>query len=565
MALLYPVKDPQDGQPDSTRLNAEALKHPFWTLNERQLCDIELLLNGGLAPLSTFMNRKDYEAVLDTMRLADGSFYPMPVSLDVSRRFIERLSPGDKITLRNHENFAIAIMTLTDIWEPDFAREAQDVFKTQDRSHPGVNYLFSQSNPVYISGTLQKVSDVHYVDYQLYRHTPDELKAEFKRRNWDKVVAFQTRNPMHLAHITLTRKALDEINGAGLLLHPVVSTAKPGDVDYHTRMRCYEHALEHYPPNSTILSLLPLAMRMGGPREALWHGMIRKNYGCTHMIIGRDHAGPGKSADGKPFYDEFEAQQTLLEHATKVGITPVAFDHVVYQPQKKEYLFMKDVKPGETTLSISGTELRAMLDHNDPIPEWFTPPQIAEELRRAIPPLKQRGFTVFFTGLSGSGKSTLAKNLVVKLREAGRYNITLLDGDVVRTHLSSELTFSKEHRSLNVQRIGYVASEITKNRGVAICAPIAPYEHDRLTNRNLISQYGGYVEVYLSTPLEICEQRDTKGLYLRARENLEHHFTGINDPYETPVNPEVIIDTTDLGIDEAVEQIYAKIEALGYI
>ena len=568
MALLYPVKNLQDKQSDggtASQLSAKALHYPFWTLSKRQLCDIELLLNSGFAPLSGFMNQADYESVLDTMRLSDGSLYPIPVTLDISREFINPLSPGDKITLRDQENFAIAIMTLTEIWEPDFAREAQAVFKTQDRSHPGVNYLFSKSNAVYVSGTLQKISDIDHIDYRQYRHTPDQMKAEFKDKNWDTVVAFQTRNPMHLAHIALTRKALDNIKGAKLLLHPVVGMTNPGDIDYYTRVRCYQYALDHYLPNTTMLSLLPLAMRMGGPREALWHGIIRKNYGCTHIIIGRDHAGPRKSDTGQPFYGEFEAQQALLEHAPEIGITPVAFDHLVYQPQKKEYLFMGDVQPGEKTLSISGTELRAMLDRNDPIPEWFTLPEIAKELRQTRPPLKQRGFTVFFTGLSGSGKSTLAKALLVKLRETRHHSITLLDGDIVRTHLSSELTFSKNHRSINVRRIGYVASEVTKNHGIAICAPIAPYEQDRQANRDLISQHGGYIEVYISTPLSVCEKRDTKGLYLRARENLTQHFTGINDPYEIPTNPEIVIDTTDLGIHEAVNQIYAKIESLGYV
>ncbi len=573
MALLYPVDDPRSGESPAgrspseakrTELTKEAINYPFWTLSERQICDIELLLNGGLAPLAGFMNRADYESVLETMRLADGNLYPIPVTLDISREFIAPLSPGDKITLRNREGFAIAILTLSEIWEPDPAREAQLVYATQNRSHPAVNYLFTTSHSVYVSGELQKIFGIYHVDYREYRHTPTELRAEFKRKNWEKVVAFQTRNPMHLAHIALTEKAMQE-HDANLLLHPAVGMTKPGDVDYYTRARCYQHVLGHYPKGSVMLSLLPLAMRMGGPREALWHGIIRKNYGCTHIIVGRDHAGPGKDNTGKPFYGEFEAQHALIKHAPEIGIEAAAFDHMVYHPQKKKYIFMSEVQTREKTLSISGTELRALLDRGSPIPEWFTLPRIAEELRRTHPPLKEHGFTVFFTGLSGAGKSTLAQALRVKLCERCRPDITLLDGDVVRSHLSSELTFSHEHRSLNVRRIGYVASEVTKNRGIAICAPIAPYEEDRKTNRELISRYGGYIEVYVSTPLEVCEKRDTKGLYLRARENLTHHFTGIDDAYEIPTSPEVVIDTSHAGIEESVDKIYAKIKALGYI
>ncbi len=573
MTLLRPVDDPDNqhktsvlplAEDERKRLTQEAAGYPFWTLSERQICDVELLLNGGFAPLTSFMSRTDYESVLETMRLANGALFPIPVTLDVSREFITPRTADDKITLRDKEGFAIAVLALEDIWEPDFAREAQLVYATQNRAHPGVAYLYESSHPIYVAGRLQPISGIRHVDYREYRHTPERLQAEFKRNDWERIVAFQTRNPMHLAHVALTEKAMHE-HDARLLLHPVAGVTKPGDVDYHTRMRCYRHVLERYPPDSVMLSLLPLAMRMGGPREALWHGLIRKNYGCTHLIVGRDHAGPGKDETGKPFYGEFEARDALVEHAPEIGIEPVAFDQMVYKPQEKKYAFMSEIQPGEKTLSLSGTELRAILDRGDPIPEWFTLPQVSEELHKQRPPLKERGFTVFFTGLSGAGKSTLAHALIAKLRENGRARITLLDGDVVRQHLSNELGFSHEHRSINVRRIGYVASEITKNDGVAVCAPIAPYEEDRKANRELISLYGGYVEVYVSTPLETCEKRDTKGLYLRARENLTHNFTGVDDRYEAPVNPEVVVDTTNAEVDESVDNIYAKIQALGYV
>ena len=572
MALLHPAGDSPDqstaafpsSADERAELTREALSFPFWTLTDRQLNDIELLLDGAFAPLSGFMNRADYESVLETMRLADGSLCPIPITLDISKEFITPLSAGDKITLRDQQSFAIAVMTIAEIWQPDQMREAQLVYATQDMAHPGVRHLLSDTYRIYVSGSLQPISNIRHIDYHQYRHTPAQLKNEFKQRKWKKITAFQTRNPMHLAHITLTQQAMRE-HDTRLLLHPAVGMTKPGDVDYYTRVRCYQHVLGHYPENSVMLSLLPLAMRMAGPREALWHAIIRKNYGCTHLIVGRDHAGPGKDGSGNPFYGEFEAQTMLLEHTREIGIEAIACDHMVYQPEKKKYVFLSDLQLGEKTLSISGTELRSLLDHGEPVPEWFTLPQIAEELQETLPPRKKRGFTVFFTGLSGSGKSTLAQALRVRLCESRHANITLLDGDVVRSRLSSELTFSKEHRSLNVLRIGYVASEITKNHGITICAPIAPYEEDRRINRELISRYGGYIEVYVSTPVEVCEKRDTKGLYLQARENLNKHFTGINDPYEAPSNPEVTIDTTNTGIEDAVNQIYAKIESLGYL
>ena len=574
MALLHPVDDLREqGNPplaeplsedQRKELTREAALYPFWTLNDHQVCDIELLLNGGFAPLRSFMNRADYEAVLETMRLADGNLYPIPITLDVSPSFIAPLSAGDKITLRNEEGFAIAILTLSDVWEPDLTREMELVYATRDPAHPAIAHLSGVSNSVYVSGQLQGISLPQHFDYLDYRHTPRQLHAEFKQRNWSRVIALQTRNPIHHAHITLTRQAMRD-HDAKLLLHPVSGITKPGDVDYHTRMRCYKHALGHYTQGSVMLSLLPLAMRMGGPREALWHGIIRKNYGCTHIIVGRDHAGPGRDSRGKPFYTEFEAQQALLKYAPEIGIEAVAFDNVVYLPGKKKYVPVSKVPPGEKTLSISGTELREMLARGDTIPEWFTPPRIAGELQKTYPPLNERGFTVFFTGLSGAGKSTLAKALRTKLCEYSHPRVTLLDGDVVRTHLSSELGFSRHHRSLNVRRIGYVANEITKNGGIAICAPIAPYENDRKANRELISRLGGYIEVYVSTPIEVCEKRDTKGLYLRARENLTHDFTGIDDPYETPINPEVTVDTTHLSPNEGVERICAKIKSLGYL
>jgi sulfate adenylyltransferase len=352
---------------------------------------------------------------------------------------------------------------------------------------------------------------------------------------------------------------------ANLLLHPVVGMTKPGDVNHYTRLRCYQSVLKHFDKGKALLSLLPLAMRMAGPREAVWHALIRKNYGCTDLIVGRDHAGPGVDEKGKPFYAPYDAQDLLIKYQNEIGIEMIKFKFMIFLPKEKIYKPIDEVKDGQDYKTISGTELREMLDKGEEIPGWFTYPEVAKELKSSNPPLKKRGFTIFFTGLSGSGKSTLANGLMIKLLEDGNRPVTLLDGDIVRTHLSSELGFSKEHRSINVQRIGYVASEVTKNNGIAICAPIAPYEKDRLINRNLISTYGGYIEIFVNTSLKKCEERDSKGLYKLARKGIIKEFTGISDPYEIPKNAEIVIDSGEKTPEDLVEELYVRIQELGYI
>ena len=381
---------------------------------------------------------------------------------------------------------------------------------------------------------------------------------------WKTIVAFQTRNPMHRAHKELAVRAAREIGG-NILIHPVVGMTKPGDVDHYTRVRCYKKIMEKLPEDTGIMSLLPLAMRMGGPREAVWHTIIRKNFGCSHLIIGRDHAGPGNGSNGIPYYGPYDAQELVKKHEDEIGVKMVPFKLMVYVKERSEYMPENEVSENFTKLNVSGTELRRRLDQDLEIPEWFSYPEVVEELRHANPPKDRRGFTVFFTGLSGSGKSTIANALLVKLLEHGRRRVTLLDGDIVRINLSSELGFSMEHRNLNITRIGFVASEITKNGGIAICAPIAPYEKVRKYNRDLISRVGGYIEVHVSTPLETCEQRDVKGLYAKARQGIIKGFTGIDDPYEKPINPEICIDTTNKTQEEAVQKVLVYLENEGYL
>jgi sulfate adenylyltransferase len=430
--------------------------------------------------------------------------------------------------------------------------------------HPGVAYLLNQSNPVYVGGRLEGVQrPVHY-DYRELRQTPAELRDEFSKLGWRKIVAFQTRNPMHRAHQELTLRAAKEVE-ANLLIHPVVGMTKTGDVDHYTRVRCYQALLPHYPQHTAKLSLLPLAMRMGGPREAIWHAIIRKNHGCTHLIVGRDHAGPGSDSKGNPFYGPYDAQELLQQYEDELGVVMVPFKMMVYVEDKDSYYPIDEVPEDTRSLSISGTELRERLAQGRDIPDWFTFSDVAAELRKSHPPRHRQGFTVFFTGLSGSGKSTIANVLLTKFLEMGGRPVTLLDGDIVRTHLSSELGFSKEHRDINIRRIGFVASEIAKNGGIAICAPIAPYESIRAENRALITTGGGYILVHVATPLEICEQRDRKGLYAKARAGIIKGFTGISDPYEEPSDADVVIDTTAVTPEEAAHQIILHLEKEGYI
>ena len=545
-------------------LNQEYLSYPDWTLTDRQICDLELLLNGGFEPLNGFLGKRDFESVINDLRLENGTLWPIPITLDVSIEFADLLSNGDSITLKDKEGFSLAIMEISDIWEPDRSKEATLVFGTNDDKHPGVNYLLNESNPIYIGGNLKCIDLPHHYDYKNLRHSPKVLKNKFQEMGWDKIVAFQTRNPLHRAHVEMTLKAIKELD-ANLLIHPVVGMTKPGDVDHYTRVRCYNHVLERYPDNSAILSLLPLAMRMGGPREALLHAIIRKNYGCTHLIVGRDHAGPGNDKNGKPFYGPYDAQNIIEKYKDEIGIQMVPFKFLVYLPDQDSYRPIDEVPDGVNYKTISGSELRKHLDEGTKIPEWFTYKEVAKELQRSNPPKEERGFTIFFTGLSGSGKSTLANGLMVKLLEDGNRPVTLLDGDIVRTHLSSELGFSKEHRSLNVRRIGFVASEITKNKGIAICAPIAPYKKDRRANRDSISKLGGYIEVHVSTSIEKCEERDAKGLYKLAREGVIKEFTGISDPYEAPENAEIVIDSSGVKPEKLVDKIYNQIHELGYI
>jgi sulfate adenylyltransferase len=558
-ALVELVADQARG----AELKRAARDWPSWALTPRQLCDLELLLNGGFSPLRGFMARRDYDSVCSSMRLASGLLWPIPIVLDVDEAFADELSPGQVVALRDPEGLMLAALHVGELYRPDRRAEAEAVYGTASPEHPGVAQLLERTHSVYLAGRIEGLQLPVHHDFRALRATPRQLRAVFETRGWDTIVAFQTRNPMHRAHHEMTLRAAREV-GAKLLLHPTVGVTRPGDLDHYTRVRCYQALLARYPANSVMLSLLPLAMRMAGPREALWHAVIRKNYGCTHLIVGRDHAGPGSDSHGRPFYRPYAAQEGLEQHAVELGIRMVPFRVLVYVPDLDAYI-PEDEAAGRHVLDMSGSELRRRLREGREIPQWFTFPEVARELRRAHPPRHRQGLTIFFTGLSGAGKSAIAGALQVRLLELGGRPVTSLDGDVVRKHLSSELGFSAAHRNINILRIGFVASEITKNGGIAICAPIAPYDAARKQVRQMVEAVGAFVMVHVATPLEVCEERDRKGMYAKARAGIVKEFTGISAPYEAPADAELVVDTTRSSPDEAAQEVLVYLEREGFI
>ena len=531
------------------------------TLSLKQQCDLEMIANGAFSPLSTFNNQKDYEEILLNNRLSNGLVWPIPIVLDVPDQFLKSLDKNEYISLRNAEGFLLAILKVNEFWAPDKKEEANSVFKSNDPNHPGVDYLFNHTNNNYISGELVPIQSNKYFDFTHLRKSPQEVRDFFRLNNWKDVIAFQTRNPMHRAHFELTKLAMDEHNSK-LLIHPVIGISKPGDIDHFTRVKCYQHIIKYYPENSVELSLINLAMRMAGPKEAVWHAIIRKNYGCNRIIIGRDHAGPGIDAEGKPYYQPYDAQELIAQYQEELEIKMVPFKEMVFAKNKKTFLPLDKIEQDDPIEKLSGTQFKEFLQQRTEIPNWYSFPEVIHELRKRFPKLHNQGLTVFFTGLSGAGKSTLANAIMYKLMETEDRPITLLDGDIVRQHLSSELGFSKEDRDIHVKRIGYVASEITKHGGVAICAPIAPYSNTRKVVRNMIDEVGSFVEIHVATPLSVCEERDVKGLYKQARAGKILDFTGVSDPYEEPENPEITVDTSDITVEESSALILDKLRSL---
>ncbi|MBW2489282.1 MAG: bifunctional sulfate adenylyltransferase/adenylylsulfate kinase, partial [Deltaproteobacteria bacterium] len=502
-----------------------ALNLPEITLTERQMCDLEMLATGGFSPLKGYMIRSDYESVLDRMRLQDGTLWPIPICMDIDELKARSLEAGQSVALRDPEGYLLAVMHIEDLWPVEREKEAQQVYGTLDQTHPGIDYLYKSAGDYYIGGQLEVLSAPLHSDFKQLRMTPAEVRSNFKKFGWKRMVAFMTRNPIHRPQFEMTMNAMRDTN-ANLLLLPIAGMTKPGDFDHYTRVRCYRRVAEHYPPDTFMLNLLPLATRMSGPREALLHAIVAKNYGCTHFITGRDHAGPGLDRNGKPYYKSDDACKLTEEYSDEIGLTIVPFSEMVYLPFEDEFRCADQVPEGTQFLTLSGSDIRDRIRTGRKIPDWGTFPEVVEELLKAYPPPRKQGFTVFLTGLSGAGKSTVAKVLYARFLEIGERPVTLLDGDIVRHNLSSELTFSKEHRDINVRRIGFVASEISKNRGIAVCAPIAPYTATRAEIRKTIEAYGGFIEVHVSTPIEVCEKRDRKGMYAKARAGMIKGYTG---------------------------------------
>ena len=538
----------------------KAASLPRIQLTTRSICDLELLATGGFSPLDRFMSKADYERVLEEMRLANGILYPLPVTLPVSSDAGVKLD--SEIVLSDQSNNLLAVMRVEEIYEWDREHEASMVYGGNDSRHPLVAEMQSWGR-LNVSGPLRVLTLPRHHDFKSLRLTPIQVRKKLEALAHQNVVAFQTRNPLHRVHEELTMRAARQIDGT-LLLHPVVGMTKLGDIDYYTRVRTYKLLADrYYDPKRTVLTLLPLAMRMAGPREAVWHAIIRRNYGANHFIVGRDHASPGNKTNGEPFYGPYEAQEFLARHSEEIGVTPLPFRELQYLPEEERYEEPSRIK-GRTALSISGSQLRNdYLQQGLRIPEWFMRPEVAAILERANPPRHRQGFCIWFTGLSGAGKSTTADILTVRLLEAGR-QVTVLDGDVVRVLLSKGLGFSREDRDANIRRIGYVASEIVRHSGAVICAAVSPYRATRNECRAMIGD-DHFIEVYVSTPIEICEQRDTKGMYMLARAGKIKSFTGIDDLYEVPLNPEITIETEVNTAEENVQIIIAHLVERGLL
>ncbi|MDH5644354.1 MAG: bifunctional sulfate adenylyltransferase/adenylylsulfate kinase [Candidatus Heimdallarchaeota archaeon] len=548
-------------------LKKESQHFPSHTLTQRQLCDLELLMNGGFSPLTGFMTQDYYSSVVGNMRLPDGKLWPIPIILDIPDNVASKLElNSSKLALLDEEGFMLAVLNIESKWQPDKKKEAKQVYGTDNDSHPGVKYLYENTHGTYVGGAIEGVQLPFHNDFEILRDTPSELRQLFNKKGWGKVVAFHTSKPMHRIHREITLKAAKDV-GANILLHPAVGQTKPGDLHYYARVHCYQAIRKHYSHDMALLSLLPVSVRMAGPREAIMNAIIRQNYGCSHIIIGPEHAAPpGIREYETRFYPSYAAQEMLKKYQNELDILIVPVNEMRYLEEQDQFIEINKLKKlGKEGVLFTDKEIKEYLAHNLIIPDWVTYPDVVEALKKVYLPRNQQGLTLFFTGLSGSGKSTLAKIIYAKFIEDGSRPVTLLDGDIVRQNLSSELGFSKEHRNINVRRIGYVASEITKNGGIAICAPIAPYTEMRRAVREMVEQYGAFIEIHVSTPIEVCESRDRKGLYEKARKGIIPEFTGISDPYEEPKNPDICINTADLAPPEAAQGLFLFLLKAGYI
>ena len=545
---------------ETPELKNRATKLNSVQISERSMCDFEMMSTGAFSPLDKFMNQADYQSVVETQRLSNGTLFPIPITLPVNST--DGIKLDSQIAIRSPKNDLLAIMTVEEIYECDQKSDAKKIFGTDDRKHPMVAEM-ERWGKYNISGQLQTIQTPGHNDFNLLRLTPEETRLRLEEFGYENVVAFQTRNPLHRVHEELTKRAAESVDGV-LLIHPVVGMTKPGDVDHYTRVRTYKALTDnYYNPDRVLLSLLPLAMRMGGPREAIWHAIIRRNYGANHLIVGRDHAGPGNDSKDNPFYGPYDAQESVLEHQTELGVKMVPFQMVVYLPEEDRYEEISKVNDTMKTASISGTQVRDdYLSIGKSLPTWFTRPEVSQILEQSFPPMHQQGVCLWFTGLSGAGKTATADIVTNMILEKGRRS-TVLDGDVVRTHLSKGLGFSAEDRDTNIRRIGFVAAEIVRHGGIAICAAVSPY----IATRNEVREMVGsdkFIEIHVNTPLEVAESRVVKGMYAKARRGEIKGFTGLDDPYEEPTNPEITLDTVKFSAEENAKRIVREIENRGF-
>ena len=547
-------------------LKQEALSYPAISLNNRQLIDLELLLNRAYYPLCGYLTQAEYESVVATMRLPDNNLWPLPIYLDLDEETVKKITPGQNVALNDPEGFMLAVLTVSDIWQPDKKKEALKIYGTDNpKLHPGVKHLYDNKGDWYLGGQLEGISlPIHY-DFKEHRLTPAQAHRIFADNGWRRILGVQSTGYMHQAEKEMILTAAREA-GTSIFLQPEVAALLPGDRESYCQIRCTKAIAATFPKNMLKFGVLTETSYQAGPRGALQQALIKRNFGCTHFLVGDNHDDPFVlNPDQENFYPTHKAQELVTEFANETGIEMIPAKPMVYVEEKAQYVPQEEIGPKATIKTITNTELRRRLEFGLEIPEWFTLPEVVAEMRYAYPPRSQQGFTIFITGLSGAGKSTLARALLVKMMEMRTRPVTLLDGDIVRRNLSSELGFSQEHRQLNVTRIGFVASEITKNGGIAICAPIAPYQESRQANRELISHYGGYIEIFMATPIATCEQRDRKGLYAKAKSGKIKGFTGVNDPYIEPTNPEITMDTTNTSPMEAAQEVLLYLEEQGYL
>ncbi len=553
------LADPMVSVDQVEKLKHESLNLASLDLDWQQLCDLEMLLNGAYSPLSGFMGQADHDSVLERLELADGTCWPYPITLNVPAKQAEKFKPGERIALRDGEGFMLAVLTISDLWRSDAEREHALLEKS--RVSTGVEL---HAGLWHVGGTLEGVALPQHHDFATLRQTPAELRAQMGKRGWRRIVAYLARQPMHKPHFQFCLRTAIE-HEANLLVLPYGGGDLTGNADYFSLVRSVQAIMPRFPAATTQLALLPASARSSSLRDRLLRAIIARNYGCTHLIAGGEHEDEGECRRGEDTRLDYGAFNLVSEAHQKLNVSLIPFPRMVYVEERAEHMGESDVPEGTRVQVMAGSELLRRLKNGLKIPDWCSFPEVLSELQRAHPPKERQGFTVFFTGLSGAGKSTIARALAIRLMETGNRPVSLLDGDIVRRHLSSELGFSREHRDINVRRIGFVASEITKNRGVAICAPIAPYRHTRRDVRAMIEPLGGFIEVHVATPIETCELRDRKGLYAKARAGLIPEFTGVSDPYEVPEHAEITVDTTNLEVDEAIQRILLKLEHEGYL